>query len=251
LDLDLKGKRAMITGAGRGIGRAIALALADQGVHVAFNYLRNRRAADETVRELEARGVDVYAGRANVADPEALRTFFAELKERFGGLDLLVHNAASGVEREALDFTLHHFHWTMDINAWGFLSAVEEAAPLMRPGASIVAISSLGAVRSLPYYTVVGASKAAIESLARHLATELGPRGIRVNVISAGAVDTDALKHFPNREELLAKTLARTPLGRILEPEDVAQAVLFLVSDLSRMVSGATLFVDGGYNIVG
>jgi enoyl-[acyl-carrier protein] reductase III len=97
----------------------------------------------------------------------------------------------------------------------------------------------------------VGASKAAIESMARHLATELGPRGIRVNVVSAGAVDTDALKHFPNREELLASTLAHTPLGRILEPEDVAQSVLFLASDLSRMVTGSTLFVDGGYNVVG
>lgn len=251
MNLDLKGKHAVVTGAGRGIGKAIALALADQGVDIAFNYLRNRRAAEETVKEIEARGVNVYAGRANVADPEALKAFFGEVKEQFGSLELLVHNAASGVEREALDFTLHHFHWTMDINAWGFLSAVEEAAPLMSPGASVVAISSLGAVRALPYYTIVGASKAAIESMSRHLATELGPRGIRVNVISAGAVDTDALKHFPNREELLSSTLARTPLGRMLEPEDVAQAVLFLASDLSSMVTGSTLFVDGGYNVVG
>jgi enoyl-[acyl-carrier protein] reductase III len=251
LELDLKGRHAVVTGAGRGIGRAIALALADQGVDVAFNYLRNRKAAQDTLAELQRRGVDAYAGRANIADPEALKDFFASVRERFGSIEILIHNAASGVERAALDFSLHHFHWTMDINAWGFLSAVEEAAPLMAPGAAVVAISSLGAVRSLPYYTVVGASKAAIESLARHLATELGPRGIRVNVVSAGAVDTDALKHFPNREELLSSTLAKTPLGRILEPEDVARAVLFLVSDLSAMVTGSTLFVDGGYNIVG
>lgn len=251
MDLDLGGRHAVVTGASRGIGRAIALALADQGVHVAFNYLRNRRAAEETLRALEARGVTALAQRANIADPEAVRAFFAAVRERFGTLELLVHNAASGVERTALDFTLHHFHWTLDINAWGFLSAVQEAAPMLAPGSSVVAISSLGAVRSLPYYTLVGASKAAIESMARHLATELGPRGIRVNVLSAGAVDTDALKHFPNREELMATTLARTPLGRMLEPEDVAQAVLFLASDLSRMVTGATLFVDGGYHAVG
>lgn len=251
MDLDLRGRHAVVTGAGRGIGRAIALALADQGVDVAFNYLRNRRAAEETLAALEQRGVRAYAGRANIADPEALKAFFAAVGERFGSLELVVHNAASGVERGALDFSLHHFHWTMDINAWGFLSAVEEAAPLMGAGGSVIAISSLGAVRSLPYYTIVGASKAAIESMARHLATELGPRGIRVNVVSAGAVDTDALKHFPNREELLASTLAHTPLGRILEPEDVAQSVLFLASDLSRMVTGSTLFVDGGYNVVG
>lgn len=251
MELDLKGRHAVVTGAGRGIGRAIALALADQGVDVAFNYLRNRKAAQDTLAELQRRGVGAYAGRANIADPEALKEFFAAVRERFGSIEILIHNAASGVERAALDFSLHHFHWTMDINAWGFLSAVEEAAPLMAPGAAVVAISSLGAVRSLPYYTVVGASKAAIESLARHLATELGPRGIRVNVVSAGAVDTDALKHFPNREELLSSTLAKTPLGRILEPGDVARAVLFLVSDLSAMVTGSTLFVDGGYNIVG
>lgn len=251
MNLDLEGKHAVVTGAGRGIGRAIAVALADQGVHVAFNYLRNRRAAEDTVRELESRGVQAYAGRANVADPEALKAFFAKVGERFGSLELLVHNAASGVERAGLDFTLHHFHWTMDINAWGFLSSVEEAAPLMAPGASVVAISSLGAVRALPYYTLVGASKAAIESISRHLASELGPKGIRVNVVSAGAVDTDALKHFPNREELLASTLAHTPLGRMLEPDDVAQTVLFLASDLSRMVTGSTLFVDGGYSVVG
>lgn len=251
MNLDLRGRHAVVTGAGRGIGRAIAFALADQGVDIAFNYLRNRRAAEDTVREIEQRGVQAYAGRANVADPEALKDFFGEVGSRFGTLDLLVHNAASGVERGALDFSLHHFHWTMDINAWGFLSAAEEAVPLMAPGASVVAISSLGAVRALPYYTVVGASKAAIESISRHLASELGPKGIRVNVVSAGAVDTDALKHFPNREELLASTLARTPLGRMLEPDDVAQTVLFLASDLSRMVTGSTLFVDGGYNIVG
>jgi len=251
VDLDLRGKRAVVTGAGRGIGRAIALALADQGVDVAFNYLRNRRAAAETTAELEARGVRALAVGANMADPEALKAFFTQVGEAFGTIDVLVHNAASGVERPALEFTKHHFDWTLEINAWGLLSAVEEAAPFFSQGASVVSISSLGAIRTLPFYTVVGASKAALESLSRHLAVELGPRGVRVNVISAGAVDTDALKHFPNREELLASTLARTPLGRILTPEDVAQAVLFLSSDLSRMVSGATLFVDGGYHVVG
>lgn len=251
MDLDLRGKRAVVTGAGRGIGRAIALALADQGVDVAFNYLRNRRAAAETTAELEARGVRALAVGANMADPEALKAFFTQVGEAFGTIDVLVHNAASGVERPALEFTKHHFDWTLEINAWGLLSAVEEAAPFFSQGASVVSISSLGAIRTLPFYTVVGASKAALESLSRHLAVELGPRGVRVNVISAGAVDTDALKHFPNREELLASTLARTPLGRILTPEDVAQAVLFLSSDLSRMVSGATLFVDGGYHVVG
>jgi len=241
----------VVTGAGRGIGRGIALALADSGVHVAFNYLHNRRAAEETRALVEERHVQCFAARANVADPEAMERFFADVKERFGTLDLLVHNAASGVERAATDLTLHHFQWTMEINAWGLLSSAKLAAPLMTNGGSIVAISSLGSVRALPYYAAVGASKAAIESLARHLAAELGPSGIRVNVVSAGAVDTDALKHFPNREELLAETLRRTPLRRLTTPDDVAASVLFLASDLSRGITGATLFVDGGYHVIG
>lgn len=251
MDLNLNGRHAVVTGAGRGIGRGIALALADAGVHVAFNYLHNRKAADETLRLLVERKVDCFASRANVADPQAMEGFFREVQEKFGALDLLVHNAASGVERPATELTLHHFQWTLEINAWGLLSATRLAAPLMQGGGSVVAISSLGSMRALPYYAAVGASKAAIESLSRHLAAELGPTGIRVNVISAGAVDTDALKHFPNREELLSETMRRTPLGRLTTPEDVANTVLFLASDLSAGMTGSTLFVDGGYNVVG
>jgi enoyl-[acyl-carrier protein] reductase III len=249
--LGLQGKVAVVSGASRGIGRAIALACARQGMDVAFNYLRNRKAAEETRQGIEALGVRCLAVKANVAEPERVKELAAAIGEAFGRVDLLVSNAASGVERGALDLTLHHWHWTMDINAWGFLSLVQELAPLMEGGASVVAISSLGAVRALPYYTAVGASKAALESLARHLAVELGPRGIRVNVLSAGPVDTDALRHFPNRAELLAESARRTPLGRIVTAEEVAAGVLFLASDLSRMVTGTTLTVDGGYAAVG
>jgi enoyl-[acyl-carrier protein] reductase III len=251
LDLNLKGRHAVVTGAGRGIGRGIALALAEAGVNVAFNYLHNRRAAEDTLRLLEERNIECFARRANVAEPEAMEKFFQEVGEKFGTLDLLVHNAASGVERPATELTLHHFQWTLEINAWGLLSSAKLAQPLMTSGGSIVAISSLGSIRALPYYAAVGASKAAIESLSRHLATELGSSGIRVNVISAGAIDTDALKHFPNREALLEETVRRTPLHRLTTPEDVAHAVLFLASDLSSGISGATLFVDGGYHVVG
>jgi enoyl-[acyl-carrier protein] reductase III len=249
--VDLSGKTAFISGAGRGIGRAVALRLAGQGMQVAFNYLRNRRAAEATQAEIEALGVRALALKGNVADPDRMAEVAAEVREAFGTVDLLVSNAASGVERGALELTQHHWHWTLDINAWGLLSLVQQMVPVMPAGSSVVAISSLGAVRALPYYTVVGASKAALESLARHLAVELGPRGIRVNVVSAGVVDTDALRHFPNRQELLDQAAARTPLRRVLEPADVADAVLFFASNLSRMVSGATLVVDGGYAVVG
>jgi len=251
VDLGLGGRRAFVTGGGRGIGRAIAIALADAGCHVAFNYLRNRRSAEETLKELHRRGVKALAVRANLADDDAMAAAFREVGESLGSLDVVVHNAASGVEREAMDISRHHFDWTMGINAWGFLSTVRLAVPLMKDGGSVVAISSLGSIRAMPYYTAVGASKAAIESIARHLAVDLGPRGIRVNIICPGVVDTDALTHFPNRQQLITDFNATSPLGRLVTPQDVASAVLFFASDLSAMVSGATLFVDGGYQAVG
>lgn len=251
MDLDLRGRRAFVTGAGRGIGRAIALTLADNGVHVAFNYLRNRRSADDTLAEIHRRGVEALAVKANLADDDAMGGAFEEVSHAFGSLDTVVHNAASGVERDAMDITRHHFDWTMGINAWGFLSTVKRAVPLMREGGSVVAISSMGSIRAMPYYTAVGASKAAIESIARHLAVDLGPKGIRVNIVCPGVVDTDALTHFPNRETLISDFNATSPLGRLVTPQDVAGAVLFFASDLSAMVSGATLFVDGGYQAVG
>lgn len=251
VDLDLKGRKAFVTGGGRGIGRAIALALAAQGVDVAFNYLRNRRAADRTLQDLEATGVRTLALKANLADDEALGRAFQAIRDDFGTLDIVVHNAASGVERPGLEITRHHFEWTLDINAWGFLSTVQRAVPLMPEGGSVVAVSSLGALRAMSYYTAVGASKAALESLARHLAVELGPQGIRVNIVSPGVVDTDVLSHFPNRDDLIADFEARSPLRRLMVPADVAKTVLFLVSDLATMVNGATLFVDGGYQAVG
>lgn len=251
MDLELKGRRAVVTGGGRGIGQAIAVALADAGVHVAFNYLRNRRAADATLSELRSRGVEAFAMKANMADPPALTAMFDEVRERFGTIDLLVANAASGVERTAMELTRRHFQWTMDINAWGLLHSAQLAAPLMPRGGSIVAISSLGATRAMPYYTAVGASKAAIESLCRHLAVELGPQGIRVNAVQPGVVLTDVLQHFPNRDDLIEGALTRTPLGRMVTPLDVAQTVLFLASDLSAMVTGSTMIVDGGYQTQG
>lgn len=149
-----------------------------------------------------------------------------------------------------MELTHRHWTWTMDINAGALLSLAQHTVPLMgASGGSIVAVSSIGAVRAIPNYTAVGASKAALESLVRHLAVELAPRGIRVNAVSAGVVDTDALKHFPNREELLEESARRTPAGRLTEPRDVADAVLFLSSSLASMMVGQTITVDGGYAI--
>jgi enoyl-[acyl-carrier protein] reductase III len=248
---DLHGKVALITGGSRGIGRAIALRLAENGVDVVINYVRHRRDAEETVAAIEEKGGHCLAIKANVAEEKDIAMMFEAIGGKYERLDILVSNAASGVLKPVLELTNRHWNWAMDINARALLNLTQHAVKMMSPGGRIMAVSSLGAVRAVPNYTVVGASKAALESLVRHLAVELGPRGILVNTISAGVVDTDALKKFPNRNEIIDLSLKRTPLGRLTTPEDVANLALFLCTDLSSMIHGQTVVVDGGYAIQG
>jgi enoyl-[acyl-carrier protein] reductase III len=251
MEINLEGKVALVTGGSRGIGRAITERLAQAGAAVAINYVRQATRANEVATAIRDAGGRALTVRANVADPADRAAMFAVLRAEFGRLDILISNAASGVLRPAMELTYRHWQWTMDINAGTLIPLAQHALPLMPDGGSIVAVSSLGAIRAIPNYTAVGASKAALESIVRHLALELGPRGIRVNAISAGVVDTDALKHFPNRQDLMDAAGHRTPAGRLVEPGDVADAALFLVSPLARMVMGHTLLVDGGYSIMG
>jgi enoyl-[acyl-carrier protein] reductase III len=218
---------------------------------VAINFFRHRGPAEAVAREIEARGARTLLLKGNVADETHVERMFEEIREQWGGLEILVSNAASGVLKPVSALTLHHFHWTMDINAAALLPLVQRFVVL--PSASqksVIAVSSLGALRAIPNYAAVGASKAALESLVRHLAAELGPCGVRVNAVSAGTVDTDALKHFPNRDQLLEETRRRTPAGRLVTPGDVANAVLFLCTDMASMIQGQTLIVDGGYSIL-
>ncbi len=248
---DLQGKVALITGGSRGIGRAIALRLAASGVNLVVNYVRHKRDAETTAEAAKALGVKCLVIKANVANDEDVAEMFERIKAEFNALHILVSNAASGVLKPALELNTRHWNWAMDINARALLTLSHHAVPMMSAGARIIAVSSLGAVRAIENYTAVGASKAALESLVRHLAVELGPRGIHVNTISAGAVDTEALKKFPNRTEILDTALGRTPMGRLTTPEDVADIALFLCSDLAAMIQGQTIVVDGGYSIRG
>jgi enoyl-[acyl-carrier protein] reductase III len=172
----------------------------------------------------------------------------AEQVAALGPIDVLVHNAATGVIRPALETDDKHWDWTMSANARALLSLTRAAAPSMPQGASIVAISSLGSTRVLDNYTLVGTSKAALEALVRYLAVELGPRGIRVNAVSAGVVHTEALDHFPNREEMLALG-ADNAAGRLVTPEDVAGVVAFLCSPAAEMIRGQTIVIDGGWSL--
>jgi enoyl-[acyl-carrier protein] reductase III len=252
MDLRLRGKRALVTGSSRGIGRAIALSLADFKVDVAINYLRNRARAEETAHEITSRGVNCLVIKGNVAKPEQVGGMFDAVRTDWGGLDLVVSNAASGVLRSARELTLHHFDWSMHINAAALLPITQNFLDLPSKGEKVlVAVSSLGAVRAIPNYTAVGASKAALESMVRHLAAEFAPEGLRINAVSAGTVDTDALLHFPNREEILESTRQRTPAGRLLHPQDIANTVVYLCTEFASMIHGQTIVVDGGYSILG
>jgi enoyl-[acyl-carrier protein] reductase III len=189
--------------------------------------------------------------KASVGMPDSVDELFAELRRHFDRLDIVVSNAASGVLRPATEMALKHWRWCMETNAFALNLLAQRALPLMPQGGRIIAMSSLGAQRAMPDYGFIGASKAALESLVRTLAQELGPRGIRVNAVSAGVVDTDALQHFPNRAALLASFAERTPAGPTLTPDDVAGAVYLLCLPEAAMINGHTLFVDGGFAISG
>ncbi len=245
--LRFDGKSVLVTGGSRGIGRGIALRFAELGAaRVAISYFRNDTAAQETAKELEQAGAEPLLLRGNLGDPGKA----AALVEQAGTLDVLVSNAATGVIRPALEIEEKHWDWTLNANARALLTLTQHAAPSMPEGSSIVAISSLGSQRVLDDYVVVGVSKAALEALVRYLAVELAPRGIRVNAVSAGLVETGALEYFENREGMLDYYRSRTPAGRLVEPGDVADAVCFLASPAAEMIRGQTIVVDGGYSVL-
>ena len=240
------GASVLVTGGSRGIGRAIALRFAELGAaRVAIGYLRNDRAAEETADEVRSAGAEAVLMRGSVASARV-----PDEVAHQGPWNVLVHNAATGVIRPALETDDKHWDWTLNANARALLSLTRAAAPSMPEGSSIVALSSLGSIRVLENYSLVGTSKAALEALVRYLAVELAPRGIRVNAVSAGVVETQALEHFPNREQMLAMAQNRTPAGRMVEPRDVADAVMYLCSPGAEMIRGQTLVVDGGYSLL-
>jgi len=247
----LDGKIALVTGAARGIGRATALKLAASGCDVAIIYHNSHEEADAVGAAIRGLGRRSVAVQADVSDPESVAEAFGLVRQQFERLDIVVSNAAIGVLRPTLELTQKHWRRCLETNALALNTLAQQAVPIMPAGGRILALSSLGASRAIPHYAFIGASKAALEALARSLAQELGPRGVRVNVVSAGVVDTDALKFFPNREQLLAEYGRRTPAGPVLTPEDVANAVYLLCLPESAMITGHTLVVDGGYCISG
>lgn len=240
---ELRGEVAVVTGGTRGIGRAVSLALAAHGFRLVLGYRADAAAARETVRACEAVGAAAEAVAANLAHPEEARALVAAAGER---VDLLVHAAALGSFKPLLDVKPAQWDLTLAVNARAFLLLARAAADRMPKGGRLVALSSPGSTRVVPEYGALGASKAALEAVVRSLAVELGPRGLRVNAVSAGLVPTSSVKVHPRYEELAARAVSASPLGRLGTPEEVASAVLFLASPLSAWVTGQTLVVDGG-----
>jgi len=247
--MSLKGKIALITGGSRGIGRAITLKLAEEGADVIINYFRRTSQAELTAQEARSKGVTAYCIKANVGEPEKIENMFQEIETKFGKLDIFINNAASGVARPAMELDAKSWEWTMNINARALLLCAQKSSKLMKNGGQIVSISSLGAHMVMPVYTAVGVSKAALEALTRYLAIELAPQGIRVNAVSAGAVESEALKLYANDKSLPFLSVRDTPAGRMVLPEDIANLVAFLCRDESFMIRGQIITIDGGFSI--
>jgi len=247
---EFAGKRALITGGSRGIGRAIAMMLAGLGADVAINYVKHEDAAAETALAVERMGRRAVTIKADVAEPKEIKELFAGAKAAFGGLDFFVSNAVSGILGPASRIGKFGWDVSLNANARAFLIGVQEAVKLFpESGGKIVAISSIGSFTVLPGYAAVGASKAALEALVRYFARELAPRGINVNAVSGGPVDTAALDYFPDKEKVLDAWKERTPTHRIARPEEIASVVAFLLSERASWIQGQTIVVDGGLTI--
>ncbi|NIM93972.1 MAG: enoyl-[acyl-carrier-protein] reductase FabL [Anaerolineales bacterium] len=248
-----KDKVALVTGSGRGIGRAIALGFAQEGADLVINYFRNRGPAENTAEYIRSLGRNAIVVKANVGDIQGIDTLFHAVEETYGYLDIFVSNAAFGYNRPALKQRPKGWDWTMNINARSLLFCAQKAVPLMkgRGGGYIVSISSAGSFRVLPDYVVVGASKAALETITRYLAVELGPLGISVNAVSPGIVETEALQHFDIMKDqtIIPQVIANTPACRIATPEDVANVVTFLCTSEAEMIRRQTIIADGGYTL--
>lgn len=246
-------KLALVTGSSRGLGRAIAVVLAQRGINVWVHYLNNEVGAQETALLVRECGVEAFITKAHLRYPEEIQALFDEIEQKAGGVDILVNNAASGKFSTVLSLNQKGWEWCMDINARAVLQATQQAVRFMekKGWGRVVNVTGMGSQRCIPDYAAIGASKAALEALTRYLAVELAPKGILVNAVASGTLDTDALKSFPDCEERLRNVRERIPTGRLGTPEDVAKVVAFLCSDDAGWICGQTIICDGGYGLIG
>ncbi len=250
MEKELKGKIAFISGGTKGIGLEIARKLAEKGANVVINYFRSRQSANDAVEEIKGYGVDCYAHRANMGNHDQLPPIFDGIKERFGKLDILISNAALGLYTSMLDIDDKAWDLSMHTNARAFLHCLQLGIPLMPDNSRVVTLSSLGSIRYIPGYASIGVSKAAIENIVKYAAIELAGKKITVNCVSGGFVDTNALKVFPNYEEMLDGVKKRTPFGRVGTPAEIADVAVFLAGPKTSWITGQTIIVDGGYSLM-
>ena len=244
----LEGQVAVVTGASKGIGAAIAEHLAGAGVAVVVNYASSKAGAEAVVQRIRQEGGKAVAVQADVSKPEDIRRLFAETKKAFGKLDILVNNAGIYEFAPLAEISAEHFHKHFDLNVLGLLLTTQEAVKHFGPsGGSIINISSLVATLAPPNTSVYSATKAAVNAITRSLAQELGPRKIRVNSINPGMIETEGFHAAGiHGSDFQKQVEAQTPLGRIGQPQDIAPAVVFLASSDSSWTTGETLYISGG-----
>ena len=242
----LAGKNAVVTGGTRGIGKALSLALARSGAKVYALYARDRKAAEELTQLAQSEGLSIECIRGDLTDAEHLKAVTDRIRGECDKLDIVLHSAASGVHRKAEELSLKHLRWTFEINVFAFHELVRTLFDKIPPGGRIIAITSSGGTRVIPFYTAVGSSKGALEALMRHYAAEFAPKGVAVNCICPGLVLTDAVQAFPDKENRPEAALRATPSASLTTPEQVANTALFLCSDAASQIIGQTIVVDGG-----
>ncbi|MFI2188700.1 SDR family oxidoreductase [Streptomyces sioyaensis] len=245
-------KISLITGASRGIGRALALTLARQGGTVVVNYKKNAELAEKTVADVEEAGGRGCAVQADIETTEGVTALFDEVARRYGRLDHFVSNAAASVFKNILDLGQHHLDRSYAMNLRPFVLGAQQAVRLMDDGGRIVALSSYGSVRAYPTYAALGGMKAAIEAWVRYMAVEFAPYGINVNAVNGGLIDSDSLAYFYGIEGMpdMRGVLDRIPAGRPGTVQEMADTVAFLLGEGAGYVTGQTLVVDGGLSVV-
>lgn len=245
----LEGKVAVVTGASKGIGAAIAQHLADEGAAVVVNYASSKQGADRVVAEITGKGGRAVAVQADLSRHADIKRLFAEANKAFRRLDVLVNNAGVYEFAPLEAVTPEHFHKLFDLNVLGLILASQEAVKHFgSAGGSIINISSVAATARSATASVYSATKAAVDAVTRSLARELGPRNIRVNSINPGMVETEGVQAAGlSSSDFRTQIEAQTPLGRIGQPGDIAPAAVFFASDDSRWITGETLFIAGGY----
>ena len=246
---DLTGKVALVTGGTRGLGRAIALELARAGACVHAGYFQNESAAEAFRAELKGQNINASTVKANLMTGSGVQVYFDHISQSAGKLDCLIYNSATGTHKPLAELTQRQLAIVWQVNVGAFLDLALKLLPLMRSGGRIIAVSSEGAHRAVDYYGAVGSSKAALEALCRQMAAEWANKGITVNVVAPGLLQTDTLAALPDAEQRIRHEAGANPLGRMVSLEEVAHVVRFLCSPASAGIVGQTITVDGGKSI--